>query len=174
MTKADEDKEYKDALEFLEEDDEGVAEKSDVDAKQINSEAKELLRINNLALEYKYTLEGKTLNESKGKWEQRNLSKAGNDFIDVTFSMMNSYAEQANLITSKSKDDFYMQYKDSVRKQFVLVRKDRSITANLKSSIMKLFKDKLLNIGDIICNTKGNMEAIVKGLEAKKKEEDWI
>lgn len=171
MNKEDE-QEYTEALDFLNTDEDLVEKKSSIDAPKIQSEAKELLKINNIALEYKYTLEGKTLDESEGKWIQTGVALAGYDFIKITFSMMNSFAELANLVSAKKQLDFYMQYKDSVKKQFVLVRKDRSIIAKNKSSVMKLFKDKLLNIGDIICNTDGNMDSIVKGLEAKKDEED--
>ena len=168
----DEEKEYEEALDFLNIEDDVVDKKASVDAPKIQSEAKELLKINNIALEYKYTLEGKTLDESEGKWIQTGVALAGYEFIKITFSMINSYAELANLVSGKTQTDFYMQYKDSVKKQFILVRKDRSIEAKNKSSVMKLFKDKLLNIGDIICNTDGNMASIVKGLEAKKDDED--
>jgi len=161
---------YDEAVDFLELDKESVDNKAKVSLPKITSESGKLLMIQNIALEYRYTLEGKKKTEDGTGYVQATKALAPRDFIDITFSMLNSFAEQSNLVTGKDMDGFIIQYKDAFLKFNNMILRNRGIQEEHYSSLIKLFKDKLLNIGEIITNNRGNMEAIISGCNKDEEE----
>jgi len=149
-------------------------DKEEVDANSIigfSKEDNEILKVQNIAKEYKATLEGKKKDDLNNKYIQTNKAIASQRFIDLTYSMLNSFAEQSNIVSGKDIDNFFIQYRDAFNKMQNALLRDRGIEDKSQSLIVKLFKDKLLNIGEIITNNKGNMEAIV-GRYHNKEDED--
>jgi len=117
-------------------------------------------QINKIALSYRMILEGKTFFEETGSFKQTGPAIAGKKFISLSYGVINSYSNESNLITEKDFDKFAIQFMDAFEKVNNLILRDRSISEKDYRVIIKLFKDKLMNIGDIITGASGNMEKI--------------
>lgn len=124
-----------------------------------------LLQLQNIAREYKATLEGKTRadqsDSDKIVFKQTGKALASRNFIHITHSILYSYADQANIASNKTIDQFFIQFKDAFDKVQNMALRDSTISDRDHSGIIKLFKDKLLNIGQIITNETGNMNTLL-------------
>jgi len=139
---------------------------NDVDSKQelapsfSDNKKDRIVSINRIAENYEMTLLGREL-VTRGESEiyvQKSKAIAGNSFVKLTGALLRSFADESNLIGSKSIEDFRMQFIDAFNKASSSMMRDRTISELNHRNILKLFKDRLWNIGDIITNTKGNME----------------
>lgn len=126
-----------------------------------SKEDNDILKVQGIAEEYKATLEGKKKDRGNKEFVQDTKAIASQVFINLTYSMLNSFAEQSNIVSNKTIETFMIQYKDAFNKMQNSLLRDRGMENKHQSVIIKLFKDKLFNIGQIITNNKGNMEAIV-------------
>ena len=118
--------------------------------------------INRIAENYEMTLSGREL-QKKGDtdvWVQTGKSIAGNSFIRLSGALLRSFADESNLISDKTIDDFRLQFMDAFNKASATIMRDRSIAETNHRNILKIFKDRMWNVGDIITNTKGNMKSI--------------
>ena len=164
--------EYLDDLEELGLDEQEVEEKARVTLPLAKGDRSNILKLNNIALEYKAILEGKKKEEGSETYVQVGRAIASQKFIDVTYGFLNSHSEQANLVTSKDEETFFIQFVDAFNKVNNLILQDRSISPKVQSSIVKLVKDRLKNIGDIITNNKGNMDAVIGRIGEEEVKED--
>ena len=133
-----------------------------------------ILMLNSIAKEYRAILEGKKREEGTEKYVQVTTAIASQKFIDVTYGILNSFSEQSNLVTSKDEETFFIQYTDAFNKINNLMLQDRAISPDVQSSIIKLVKDRLKNIGDIITNNKNNMDAVIGRIGEEDREEDKL
>lgn len=157
--------EYLDDLEDLGLEEDDVNSKAKISLPPIKGEKANILRLNNIATEFKAILEGKEKQEGTETYVQTKRALASQSFINSSYGILNSFSEQVNLVSSKDMDTFYIQFADAFRKINNMILKDRAIQPSNYSVIIKMMKDRLLNIGEIITNNKGNMESIFARLE---------
>ena len=154
---------YKDALDFLNLDDDEVSKKSKIGLKASKNVSDNVLKVNRIAESFKNVLEGKEFDEENNEFVQSSTSIAGSSFIRLSYGLLNSFSESSNLVTKKDINKFNIQFEDAFRKVNSAVLLDRTITDKDARMVIKLFKDKLCNIGDIITNTNGNMRSLFDG-----------
>lgn len=169
----EDDEEYNDALDYLGVDKKTVDDEAFVNFKVDKEVSKKVTKLTQLAMSYRMTLEGKSYDEEKGGYKQTGKAMAGQRFIAKTYAVLNSYASEANLLTQKDIETFVMQYWDACRKVFNESLRDRSISERNQRVILKIFKDTLFNIGEIITGSKDNMAKVFGRIEEEKKEEEW-
>ena len=110
--------------------------------------------IKNLSKSLELRLRGYMYNTSNEKWNVVGFSLAGKDFINKVVGMVNSFSETANLITTKNEEKFFVQYADFFRRLNNLLLNDETITAENYRTIIKMCKDTMVNIGDIITGSR--------------------
>ena len=115
---------------------------------------------------------GKKREEGTEKYIQVGRAIASQKFIDISYGILNSFSEQTNFVSSKDEETFFIQFFDAFNKINNLMLQDRAISPDVQSSIIKLVKDRLKNIGDIITNNKGNMEAVIGRIGEEEQRED--
>lgn len=154
------DKEYNEALDFLGLNKKEIEKDSFVSFTKEKNISDKVTKINELALSYKMVLEGKTYLEDQGGYKQTGPAIAGKHFIALSYGILNAYASQANLLTKKDMGRFAYQFIDAFEKIENLSLRDRSISEKDQRTVLKLFKDTLMNIGEIITGSAGNMEKV--------------
>lgn len=156
-------KDYNEALDYLGITDEEVkANARTVLTKEGKDER--LLKINNIPLEYKATLEGKKKDEETGEYIQVGKAMASSNFIRISFSILNSFGDQSNIVSKKQIETFFIQFRDAFNKINAMILRDRAIDEKNTSGIIKMFKDKMLNLGEIISgNDKRIIEMMLQG-----------
>lgn len=170
--KKKDEEEYNDALDYLGLSKEEIEDESFVNFKIDKDVSKKVTKLTLLAMSYRMTLEGKSYDEEKGGYKQTGQALAGRRFISKSYGIINSYASEANLLTQKDIETFAMQYWDACRKVFNESLRDRSISEKNQRIILKIFKDTLFNIGEIITGSKENMAKVFGRIEEDKKRED--
>lgn len=155
-----EEQEYDEALDFLNVDRAEVEKNSRVVVGKDKSLQDKVTRIKNVAISYRMILEGKTFIEEEGAFVQTRPAIAGNHFTSLSYGIVNSFAEDSNLLTQKDLEKFNIQFIDAFVKIEMLSLRDRSICERDQRAILKLFKDTLINIGDVITGSKENMEKV--------------
>jgi len=130
---------------------------------QFTSDAKnKMLSVQALAEDYEMLLLGRE-RVKKGEsdvYRQTSKAIAGSSFIRLTGGILKSFAQESNLIGNKTIESFVDQFIDAYNKVTNAMMRDRSISERNHRLIIKLFKDRMWNIGDIITNNKGNMQAM--------------
>jgi len=173
----DEEKISKEKEEYLKDIDELGFSEDEIDLKAKVSiplskgDRSNILMLNNIALEFKAILSGKDKQEGTENYVQVGRAWASRSFIDASYGILNSYSEQANLVTSKDEETFFIQFTDAFNKINNMMLLDRSILPKFYSPIIKLIKDRLVNIGNIITNNNGNMEAVIGRIGEEQREE---
>lgn len=125
--------------------------------------------LKNLSKSLEFKLLGYMYNTSSDRWVIRSKALAGSDFINKVVGMVNTFTENANLITTKRTEGFFMQYADFFRRLNNLLLNDESVPADNYRSIVKMCKDTMVNIGDIIT---GSREFISKSMGDSLREEE--
>jgi len=124
-----------------------------------------LLRVNLITLEFKMILEGKTVSDDNKNYLQTSKAMIGDHSIKLLCSLLQSYSAMANLVSQKDIEKFNIQFIDAFIKANNYILRDRTVKEKDARMIIKLFKDKLCNIGDIITNNKKNMESVMGRME---------
>lgn len=155
------DEKFKDATKFLDIDYEDLKDKALVSFAKDKELTNKVTSLKNMVLEYQMNLEGKTYDPEKGGYVQTEKALAGKEFIKLSSGILNSFAMEANLLTSKDKDTFIMQFKDAHEKvNLSLCMRNRAVPERTQRAILKMWKDTFWNISEIIINSKGNMEKV--------------
>lgn len=128
----------------------------------------------NIAKEYKATMEGKSRSEGSTdnsySYVQTGRALASKKYINLTYSLLYSFADTSNIASNKQFEQFFIQLRDAFNKARDMGLRDKSIRDTEFSPVITLFKQKLVNIGQIITNESGNMELLLRSL--KKSEEE--
>lgn len=121
--------------------------------------------IKNFAKSYEMRLRGGTFDTTTNSWVIKNKALVGSDFINLTTGILTSFCENANLFTTKKADKFLFEYADAFYKVNGMCLNDISIKENKYRPALKMFKDTLGNIGDIITGSKDSLKDIFKKYE---------
>jgi hypothetical protein len=122
----------------------------------------------NIAKEYKATMEGKSRKETEQKGDQgysyvqTSRALASTKYINLTYSLLYSFADTSNISSNKKFEQFFIQLRDAFNKARDMGLRDKSIRDTEFSAIITLFKQKLVNIGQIITNEQGNMKLLLE------------
>lgn len=172
MEKKKEDQEYLEALDYLNIDEKELDDRSLVSYKEQQNVINKVTSLKNIVVSYQMNLEGKTYDVEKGGYVQTGKSLAGEDFIKLSAGILNSFAVESNLLTTKDKDTFIMQFKDAHEKvNLSLGMRNRALPERNQRAILKMWKDSFWNICEIIIGSGKNMESIFGSIQQLKEEE---
>lgn len=124
--------------------------------------------LKNLAKSYDMKINGFKLNTSNDSWQISGEALATSMFITQSTGILSSFAENANLITTKTYDKFVMEFSDAFFKVNGMIVNDPGIAQENHRALIKMFKDTLSNIGDIIVGSKEMMKKIFENPEIAK------
>lgn len=127
-----------------------------------------LTALKNLAKSFDMKMSGFKLDTSNDKWVIAGKALTGSDFITQSTGIISSFAENANLITTKTADKFLMEFADAFYRTNVMLLNDMSIPQDNYRAVIKMFKDTMSNIGDIITGSKSAMVKIFDNPEFTK------
>jgi hypothetical protein len=116
--------------------------------------------LKNLAKSYDMRMRGFKWESSNDKWVIAGKALAGSNFITQSVGIITSFAEYANLMTTKTKEKFMMEFADAFYRVNTMILNDESIPQELYRAVIKMFKDTMSNIGDIIVGSKETMKKI--------------
>ena len=116
--------------------------------------------IKNFAKSYEMRLRGGVFDTTTNGWVLKNKALVGSKFINLSTGVLTSFCENANLFTTKDKDKFLFEFADAFYKVNGLCLNDVSVKESYYRSALKMFKDTLSNIGDIITGSKDSLKAI--------------
>lgn len=170
-----EDKEFDAALNELN------IDKTELDSKEFNSFTpdKEVIdkvtQLKNFVIEYQMNLEGKTYDKERGGYVQTGKALAGSEFIRLSSGILMSFATDANLLSTKTKDTFMMQFKDAHEKvNLSLSMRSRAVPDRTQRAVLKMWKDTFWNICEIIIGSGKNMESVFTGVKQMNGEKQGL
>lgn len=156
-----EDKEFREALNFLNIDKAELDDKALVTYKAQKDITDKVTSLKNIVLEYQMNLEGKTYDAEKGGYVQTGKALVGQEFIKLSAGILNNFAEPSNLLTTKKKETFIMQFKDAHEKvNLSLSMRNRAVPERTHRAVLKMWKDAFWNTSEIIIGADGNMERV--------------
>jgi hypothetical protein len=153
-------KEYLEALDFLGLNKEEVDSKAFISHKIGQNIQEKVTQINQFALDFRMILEGKEFREELGGYRQCTRALCSFQTITLLSGIVQNYAQNCNLISKKDDEKFSIQLYDAWSKQQNVLLRDRATPERTHRVISKIFKDCLVNIGDIITNSDKNMERV--------------
>lgn len=118
--------------------------------------------IKNLAKSYEMRMRGFRWDTSNDKWVISGKALAGDDFINQSVGIVTSFAEPANLMTTKKLEKFVMEFADGFFRINVQCVNDISVPADTNRTAIKMFKDTMSNLGDIITGSKNDLKSVFK------------
>lgn len=127
--------------------------------------------LKNIAKSYEMKLKGYKLSSNNEKYEISGRALAPEDIITASTGILGSYTEYSNLITTKHPDKFAYESADAFFKVNVMLLNHDGLKSENYRTVLKMFKDSMSNVGDIICGSRSFMEKIVHKEEPK--EEDF-
>lgn len=174
IIKKDREEELNDALDDLD------IKKSDLESAQsfdVVLSNDRLFDCQNIAKEYKATMEGKSRREGDKdniySYTQTGRALASKNYINITYSLLYSFADTSNISSNKKFEQFFIQLRDAFNKARDLGLCDENIRDTEFSAIITLFKQKLVNIGQIITNEDGNMKILLQRLKRSEDDGDF-
>jgi hypothetical protein len=131
--------------------------------------------IKSLAKSYQKRLEGFRWDSSSSEWKPFGKALVGQDFITETTGIITSYCEYANLITTKDENKALFEYGDAFYRVngMYLNYDDELCPAEHYRSVIKMFKDTLGNVIDIITGSGDKLKDIFKKFEEEKEQESY-
>lgn len=126
--------------------------------------------LKNLAKSFDMKMNGYKSNSSNDSWVICGKALATSNLINQATGILSSFAENANLITTKDKDKFLMEFTDAFFKVNVMILNDPGTPSENHRAVIKMFKDTLSNIGDIITGSKASLIKIFDNPEILKYE----
>ena len=116
--------------------------------------------LKNLAKSFEMKMCGYKPDTSNDKWVIAGEALAGSSAIDQASGIIYSFAENANLFTTKTADKFLIEFTDAFYKTSVSILNDQATPSENHRAVIKMFKDTLSNIGDIITGSKQTLSKI--------------
>jgi len=110
--------------------------------------------LKNMAKGFEMKMSGFKLDTSNEKWIIAGKALATSDLISKASGIIGTYTENINLITTKSPEKFLMEFTDAFFKVNVMILNDEGIPADNHRAIIKIFKDTMSNIGDVITGSR--------------------
>lgn len=151
--------------------------RSDLDGAQsfdVQLSKDRLFDCQNIAKEYKATMEGKSRTEGSKdnmySYTQTGRALSSKKYINLTYSLLYSFADTSNISSNKKFEQFFIQLRDAFNKARDMGLRDKSIRDTEFSAIITLFKQKLVNIGQIITNESGNMKLLLDRIKRAEEE----
>jgi hypothetical protein len=126
--------------------------------------------LRNMAISYEMRLRGGVFSPAANSWVIKNKALAGEDFINQTTGILTSFCENVNLFTTKKDDKFLLEFADAFYRVNVFCLNDNSIVASNYRAVIKMFKDTLSNIGDVILGSKDSLKGVFEKYEAQNEE----
>lgn len=124
--------------------------------------------LKNLAKSFDMKMNGFKLDTTNDSWVIAGTALAGGNTINLATGILSSFAENANLITTKTAEKFLMEFTDGFFKVNVMILNDPNTPADNYKAVIKIFKDTLSNIGDIITGSKAHMVKVFDNPELLK------
>lgn len=124
--------------------------------------------LKNLATSFDMKMKGFKLDTGNEQWVISGTALAGGNFINLATGILSSFAENANLLTTKNMDKFIMEFTDGFFKVNVLILNDPNTPSENYKAVIKMFKDTLSNIGDIITGSKSTVAKVFDNPELLK------
>lgn len=128
--------------------------------------------IKNLVVSYEMRLRGGVYNPNNNSWVIKEKALIGENFIRKSTGIINSYSENANLFTTKEIDKFNLEFADAFFKVNAMLLNDPTTKRDNYKSVIKMFKDTLGNIGDIIIGSKDSLKSIFEKYEEQNTSEE--
>lgn len=111
---------------------------------------------------FENTLRGKELikkAENEEIYKQKGKALAGENFIRITTSLLNSFGNHAMLLSGKTDKEFFIQFEGVYFKvSDLIMNRETNIDASSIPAIINDFKYTFWNIGDILLKTGKNMD----------------
>lgn len=154
------DKDFQTALNFLDVSQDELDKKALISHKIDANLQNKVTQLNQFAMDFRMLMEGKTYKEEKGGYVQTGPALCSKDAINKLTGIIQNFAQNPNLISKKDDEKFSIQLYDAWSKQQNVLLRDRGTPEENHRVISKIFKDCMVNIGDIITNTSQNMQKI--------------
>ena len=87
-------------------------------------------------------------------------------------ALLESYADESNLLTKKTWDDFKIQAKADWGAFYKLCLREKSSPEEHLRTVQRIFQGGLINIGEITCDNPQNMRTLFGTINDKKEEDD--
>lgn len=165
-------KDLNEALDFLDLSQDELDKKMFISHTVDKNIMQKVTQINQFVIDFRMNLEGKTYKEEKGGYIQTGPAQCSKDSINKLVGIIQNYSQNCNLISKKDEEKFNIQLYDAWCKQQNVLLRDRGTPERNHRVISKLFKDCLVNIGDIITNTAQNMQKIFDKFRENENVED--
>ncbi len=127
-----------------------------------------LTALKNLAKSFDMKMKGWTQDTSNDNWVISGKALAGSVLINQATGILSSFAENANLLTTKDADKFLMEFTDGFFKVNGMILNDPATPGENHRAVIKMFKDTFSNIGDIITGSSRKLERIFENPELLK------
>lgn len=121
--------------------------------------------IKNLAKSYNMRMRGFSWDTSNENWIITGKALATSTYINETTGIITSFAEPANLITTKTPEKYFFEFKDAFLRANGMIINDLGIPATRYRAVIKIFKDTMSNIGDIITGSKEMITTVLKSFK---------
>lgn len=164
-------------------DDERLKEEIEKDPMFSKDTADAMANMGHFAERFENTLRGKELvkkAENEETYKQTGKALAGNNFIRITTSLLNSFGNHAMLLSGKNDKEFFTQFEGIYFKvSDLIMNRETNIDASSIPAIINDFKYTFWNIGDILQKTGKNMDKYFDKLndlnrEVDKKANDFL
>ncbi len=116
--------------------------------------------LKNLAKSYEMKMRGFGVDTTNEAWKPMGKALSGKEFITQSSGIIYSFAEPSNLMTGKSPEKFMMEFADAFYRVNTMILNDQSTPASNYRAVIKMFKDTLSNVGDIITVSKNYLQKI--------------
>lgn len=129
--------------------------------------------LKNLANSFDMKMRGFKMNTTNDQWIPAGEALAGSKVIDQGTGMITSFAEEVNLMTTKDKEKFLMEFTDAFFKFNVMILNDQATPQETHRAVAKIFKDTFSNIGDIITGSKSTYAKMFDNPDFQKEPRDY-
>lgn len=118
--------------------------------------------LKNLAKSYNMKMRGFELDTSNDKWLITGKALSSSDLITQSTGIISSFAENANLMTGKTPEKYMMEFADAFYRINTAILNDMGTPAENYRAVIKMFKDTMSNVGDIITVSREYLQQIFK------------
>lgn len=126
--------------------------------------------LRNMSISYEMRLRGGVFDTNTNSWIIKNRALAGENFINNTTGIITSFCENVNLFTTKNREQFILEYSDAFFKVNNMALNDLTINEQNYKPVIKMFKDTLGNIGDVILGSKDSLKGVFDKYETPREE----